>query len=117
MCGGAVGSLIRYLVTLAINERYDGRFPLATFVINITGSFLIGLLLVLTDREDLFHPALRPFFVTGILGGFTTFSTFEWEVFALSRSGSPLALIYAGTSVAVGWAACWIGAIAGRRIV
>ena len=86
-----MGSLIRYLVTIAVNEKYEGRFPLATFAINITGSFLIGLLLVLADREDLMHPNLRPLLITGLLGGFTTFSAFEWEVFALGRAGSSVA--------------------------
>jgi CrcB protein len=116
MCGGAVGSLIRYLVTLAVNERYDGRFPLATFAINITGSFLIGILLVLSDREDLVHPTFRPLLVTGMLGGYTTFSTFEWEVFALGQKGGTMALVYAGSSVVVGWAACWAGAMLMRRM-
>lgn len=116
MCGGAAGSLIRYLVTLAVNEKYDGRFPLATFAINVTGSFFIGLLLVLSDREDLLHPNFRPLLVTGLLGGYTTFSTFEWEIFALGRAGSPLAYIYGASSVVVGWAACWVGAMVARRI-
>jgi CrcB protein len=114
MCGGAIGSLIRYLVTLAVNEKYDGRFPLATFAINITGSFLIGLLLVLSDREDLLHPNFRPLLITGMLGGYTTFSTFEWEVFALGHSGSSLAYVYGTSSVVVGWAACWAGATLGK---
>jgi len=113
--GGAVGSLIRYLAALAINEHYDGRFPLATFLINVTGSFVIGLMLVLLDREDLLHPNLRPLLVTGFLGGYTTFSTFEWEIFALGRSAPPMALVYAISSVVVGWMACWAGASIGRR--
>ena len=113
--GGAVGSLIRYLAALAINEHYDGRFPLATFLINVTGSFVIGLMLVLVDREDLLHPNLRPLLVTGFLGGYTTFSTFEWEIFALGRSAPPMALVYAVSSVLVGWMACWAGASIGRR--
>lgn len=116
MCGGAAGSLVRYLVTLAVNEKYDGRFPLATFAINITGSFLIGLLLVLCDRQDFLHPNFRPLLVTGVLGGYTTFSTFEWEVFALGRAGSLLAYVYAASSVAAGWAACWVGAMLARRM-
>ena len=113
--GGAVGSLIRYLAALAINEHYDGRFPLATFLINVTGSFVIGLMLVLLDREDLLHPNLRPLLVAGFLGGYTTFSTFEWEIFALGRSAPPMALVYAVSSVLVGWMACWAGASIGRR--
>ena len=115
MTGGATGSLVRYLVSLGVNEHYDGRFPLATFLINVTGSFLIGLLLVLLDREDLLHPNLRPLLVTGFLGGYTTFSTFEWELFALGRAIPPLALAYGISSVVVGWMACWAGASMGRR--
>jgi fluoride exporter len=115
LTGGATGSLIRYLVSLGVNEHYDGKFPLATFLINVTGSFLIGLMLVLLDREDLLHPNLRPLLVTGFLGGFTTFSTFEWELFALGRSGPPMALLYGFSSVLLGWMACWVGASIGRR--
>ena len=115
LAGGATGSLVRYLASLGVNEYYDGRFPLATFLINVTGSFLIGLLLVLLDREDLLHPNLRPLLVTGFLGGFTTFSTFEWETFALGRTMPPLALFYAVSSVLLGWLACWAGASLGRK--
>ena len=115
LTGGAGGSLVRYLVSLGVNEHYDGRFPLATFLINVTGSFFIGLMLVLLDREDLLHPNLRPLVVTGFLGGYTTFSTFEWEVFALGRSVPPLALVYGVSSVVLGWMACWVGASMGRR--
>ncbi|HEY3827226.1 MAG TPA: fluoride efflux transporter CrcB [Bryobacteraceae bacterium] len=115
LAGGATGSLTRYLAALAINEHYDGRFPLATFLINVTGSFVIGLLLVMLDRGDLLHPNLRPLLVTGFLGGYTTFSTFEWEVFALGRSAPPMAVVYGVSSVLVGWLACWAGASIGRR--
>jgi len=115
LAGGAAGSLTRYLATLAINERYDGRFPLATFLINITGSFIIGLLLVLLDREDLLHPNLRPLLVTGFLGGYTTFSSFEWEVVALGRSAPPIAIAYAFSSVVVGFLACWAGTTLARK--
>jgi CrcB protein len=115
LAGGACGSLARYLLTLGIHTRYDGRFPLPTFLINVTGSFLIGLLMVLLDREDLLHPNLRPLLVTGLLGGYTTFSSFEWEVFALGRSTPPLALVYAVSSLVLGLIACWAGASLGRK--
>ena len=115
LVGGSLGSLARYLVTLTVNEHFDGRFPLATFLINVTGSFLIGLFVVLLDRGDLLHPEWRPLLVAGVLGGFTTFSAFEWEIFALGRSTAPLAMFYAVSSVVVGWAACWSGAMIGRR--
>jgi fluoride exporter len=113
--GGSVGALVRYLVTLLVNAKYDGPFPLATFLINVTGSFLIGTLMVLFDREELLNPNLRPLLVTGVLGGFTTFSSFEWEMFALGRSTPPLAIVYAMSSVLLGWIACWAGASLGRR--
>ena len=116
VCGGGAGSLLRYLVTLAVNEKYTGRFPLATFLINVTGSFVIGLLLILLDREDLLHPNFRPLLITGVLGGFTTFSSFEWEMFALGRSTPPLALFYGVSSVALGWLACWAGASIARQV-
>ncbi len=116
MCGGAVGSLLRYLATRAINEKYDGHFPLATFAINVTGSFLIGLLMVMSDHEDLLHPNFRPLLITGLLGGFTTFSTFEWEVFGLGRQGSSLAFVYGISSIVAGWLACWVGAMLARRM-
>jgi fluoride exporter len=115
LAGGAVGSLVRYVAGNAINEHYDGRFPLATFLINVTGSFIIGLMLILLDREDLLHPNLRRLIVTGFLGGYTTFSTFEWETFALGRSAPPLAIVYALSSVLLGWLACWAGASLARR--
>jgi CrcB protein len=110
LAGGAVGSLVRYLAALGINEHYDGRFPAATFLINVSGSFLIGLLLVLLDREDLFHPNLRPLLVTGFLGGYTTFSTFEWETFALGRSMPPLAVLCSLKRPA------WLAGLLGWRI-
>jgi len=71
---------------------------------------------VMSDREDLLHPNFRPLLVTGLLGGYTTFSTFEWEVFALGRAGSSLAYVYGASSVVAGWAACWVGAMVARRV-
>ncbi len=113
--GGALGSLARYLVSVSVNDSYHGRFPLATFLINVTGSFFIGLLLVLLDRGNVLHPNLRFLLVTGLLGGFTTFSSFEFEVFELGRIAPPLALLYCLSSVFLGWLACWGGAALGRR--
>jgi CrcB protein len=115
LAGGGVGSLARYLATLGVNEHYDGQFPLATFLINVTGSFIIGLLTVFLDRKDLLHPNLRPLLVTGLVGGYTTFSTFEWEIFARGCSAPAVSLIYGVSSLLVGLAACWAGASIGRR--
>jgi CrcB protein len=113
--GGATGSLVRYLITLASNSQFGDRFPFGTLFINLTGSFLIGLLLVTFDRRELLHPNLRPLMITGLLGGFTTFSAFEWETLSLGRTSPPLAILYCASSVLVGLLACWLGVTVARR--
>ena len=114
--GGATGSLARYIVNMAIMNRMAGRFPAGTIVINITGSFLIGLLMTLLT-ERLPHPNWRLLLVVGFLGGYTTFSSFEWETFGLMRDGARwLALVNVVGSVTIGYIAVWLGAmLAGRR--
>lgn len=117
MLGGATGSLLRYLVGTAIMARVGGRFPLGTVIINITGSFVIGLLMTLfTERLDP-QPNLRLLLVTGFLGGYTTFSSFEWETLSLVQDGSRwLGLFNVVGSVLLGYIAVWLGAaIAGKR--
>jgi CrcB protein len=105
LAGGAAGSLVRYVIGLAVLTHYGGRFPLGTFLINVTGSFFIGVAVTALGAN------WRPFLVTGILGGFTTFSAFEWETFSLGQDGFPgLAMLYAVGSVLAGFAACWAGA-------
>ena len=87
MFGGATGSLARYLVGAAIMNRVGSRFPWGTVLINVTGSFLLGLTMTLfTERLDA-HPNWRLLLVVGFLGGYTTFSSFEWETLGLVREG------------------------------
>ena len=114
--GGSAGCLLRYLAGTAIMTRYGGRFPLGTLVINVTGSFLIGLLMtVLTDRAPS-NANLRPLLVVGFLGGYTTFSSFEWESYAAIREGGFwIGLTNLMGSVVLGYAAVWLGAMLGRR--
>ena len=117
MLGGAVGSLARYAAGAAIMNRLGIRFPLGTFVVNISGAFLIGVLMTLfTGRVEL-HPNWRFALVVGFLGGYTTFSTLEWETLALVMDGARwLGLINAAGSIVVGYAAVWLGsAIVGKR--
>jgi CrcB protein len=114
--GGGMGSLARYLAGTAITSRFGGLFPLGTIVINVTGSFLIGVLMTLLT-ERLPHPNWRLLLVVGFLGGYTTFSSFEWETFSAVRSGGFwIALTNVVGSVLLGYAAVWLGtALAARR--
>src|SRR5690348_9344351 len=86
MLGGGFGSLARYVAGSVITSRFATLFPLGTMVINITGSFLIGLLMTLLS-ERLPHPNWRLLLVVGFLGGYTTFSSFEWETYSVVRGG------------------------------
>lgn len=97
--------------------RIGGRFPLGTVVINITGSFLIGLLMTLFTERWQPHPNWRFLLVVGFLGGYTTFSSFEWETLGLVKDGSRwLGLLNVVGSVLLGYVAVWLGAaIGGRR--
>jgi CrcB protein len=112
LAGGGLGSLARYVASVYVLSHYGGDFPLGTFLINVSGSFLIGLILTrLAPASD-----LRFLLVTGFLGGYTTFSSFEWETLAAARKGLPgIALLYSAGSVIAGYGACWAGsALAGR---
>jgi CrcB protein len=116
LCGGAAGSLLRYAAGVAIMSRWSGRFPIATFLINVTGSFAIGVLA--TVLADVTNPIWRPLLIVGVLGGYTTFSTFEWETFAATRGGAGgIALLYSLGSVVLGYLACWLGVFVARTLV
>jgi fluoride exporter len=99
--GGALGALARYGATLAWPHR-PGTFPWATFAVNVTGCLLIGVLMVLVTEVWVAHELVRPFLGTGVLGGYTTFSTYAVDVQRLVAAGSAgTALLYlAGTLVA-----------------
>ncbi len=114
--GGAIGAVSRFMLGSLILRLFSAVFPLGTFVINISGSFLIGLLMTFFLERPGIGVNWRLFLVTGILGGFTTFSSFEWETFALFRMGAAsIAFLYVAASVILGLAAAWAGAmIAGR---
>jgi fluoride exporter len=106
-----MGSLLRYMAGVAIMSRWSGRFPIATFLINVTGSFAIGVLATLL--ADSTNPNWRPLLITGLLGGYTTFSSFEWETLSAARGGAGgIALLYVVGSVVLGYLACWLGTAA-----
>ena len=89
--GGGLGSLTRYIAGTAIMARYGGLFPLGTLVINVTGSFLIGLLMTLLTERWHLDPIWRMALVVGFLGGYTTFSSFEYESYRAVRDGGSCA--------------------------
>jgi CrcB protein len=114
--GGALGAPARYGVAQVIHVAKD-TFPWATLVTNLSGSFALGFILVLLIER--FPPTryLRPFFATGFLGAFTTFSTFVVESDVLIKDGHvSLAVVYVITSAAAGLAAVWIGIVLGHRV-
>ena len=115
LVGGGAGSLVRFIAGSAIMTRFGGRFPLGTLVINVTGSFLIGLLMTLLT-ERLLDPNWRFLLVVGFLGGYTTFSSFEWETFAAVRDGGLwIGMLNVGLSVMLGYLAVWLGSMSARR--
>jgi fluoride exporter len=116
LIGGGTGALARYAAGSAIMARFGGRFPLGTLVINVTGSFAIGFLMtVLTERFQL-DPAWRLLLVVGFLGGYTTFSSFEWETFTALRDGELWSgLLNVVSSVVLGYAAVWLGSLLARH--
>lgn len=114
--GGAVGSLARYLVTLAVGET--GSFPLATFAINVVGAFLLGLLVEVLaglGSDDGRRRTTRLLLGTGVLGGFTTYSLLATDAAQLLLDGRVwVAVGYGVSTLVVGGAASWLGVLSGR---
>ncbi len=117
LAGAGLGGLARYVAGSWIMVKYGGRFPLGTFLINVSGSFLIGVLMTLLTERLSPHPNWRLFLVVGILGGYTTFSSFEYETYQAVRDGeSWMAMLYVAGSVLLGYFGVWLGAaLAARR--
>jgi CrcB protein len=108
--GGGIGSAARYLVGGWFAARFGPAFPYGTFVINVSGSFIIGLFLAYAQDRATLSPNWRLFFAVGFVGGYTTFSTFEYEFVRLLQDGEVLlGAVYLVGSVVTGA----VGAIAG----
>lgn len=85
--GGGVGSVARYFCQRWFNEAYPHPFPWGTFVVNLVGCFLIGVIYAASEKTTTLSPQIRLLLITGFCGGFTTFSTFAFENMNLLRSG------------------------------
>lgn len=114
--GGGIGSVLRYLVEEAVPVPPHG-FPWGTFAINLSGSFVLSVLMVYVLEVWPPRRYLRPFVCVGVIGGYTTFSTYVAEVRDLAAAGLwSRADAYALTSLVIGLSAVWCGIVAGRLL-
>ncbi|WP_298490484.1 fluoride efflux transporter CrcB [uncultured Chloroflexus sp.] len=115
--GAAIGANLRYGIGLWAAQRFGTAWPYGTLIINLLGCLLIGVLLTLTANRLTLSEPVRLMLVTGLLGGFTTFSTFGYESFTLFNAGNWLAALgYVGGSVVGGLIAVIVGVGLGRWI-
>ena len=106
--GGAIGALLRHGVSLSLADR--GAFPWGTLVVNVSGSLLFGFFVIWLSEHLAASTALRAFVLVGVLGAFTTFSTFSWETLVLLQEGETLRAVL---NILVSVASCVIAAAAG----
>jgi len=110
--GGFFGSISRFLASRFMQHNFPSSFPMGTFLVNITGCLLIGLIYGFSERNDLLTPGWKMFLAVGFCGGFTTFSTFANENLALLRDGEFFQFsLYTGSSVFLGIAATFLGVL------
>ena len=107
--GSFIGGVSRYLITLFIQNKFLSTFPYGTMFVNVAGCFLIGAIYALSDKGN-FSPAWRMFLATGIMGGFTTFSSFSNETVSMLRDAEYVpAFSYVAFSIIIGLAATFGG--------
>jgi CrcB protein len=115
--GGFLGAIARFWLGAYVANQMGTRFPYGTFVINISGSFCIGLIMtLLTERSNL-SPNWRYLIPVGFIGAYTTFSTFEYETLRNFQDGqAAVGLLNVGLSLLVGFIAVWLGVVLGRAV-
>lgn len=117
--GGALGSVARYCISGLAAERFGQTFPYGTLIVNITGSLLVGLFAALTTPEGrwLVSPTVRQFFIIGLCGGYTTFSSFSLQTLTLAQEGE---WFRAGMNSIASFALClfavWLGYVSATLI-
>lgn len=108
--GGFIGSAARYLTTEIVSKMLNSAFPYSTFIANVAGCLLIGVLYGCGERYNWLSPELRLFLVTGFCGGYTTFSAFSYENVTLLQKADYLTFAsYSSLSFALGLLAVWVG--------
>ncbi len=116
--GSAIGGVGRYLLGGAIQRASAGTFPVGTLWINLTGSFLLGLILRYGVDSPTLTPEVRAFLTVGLCGGYTTFSTFSYETVALIQDGEwARAALYVALSLGLSLLATWLGIVVAREVV
>ena len=116
--GGGLGAVTRFLVANWFVQRLGGGFPWGTFFINISGALVIGFVLQLAQTRVGLNPYARAFVATGILGGYTTFSTYAFEMYTLSREAFSLQSVWYGFgSVLAGVSAVYVGVVLARWLL
>jgi CrcB protein len=115
--GASLGANLRYAVTLWSVQRWGTSFPYGTLMINVLGSFLVGIVLTWATTKGAMTEATKLFLVTGFLGGFTTFSTFSYESLSLAANSDwHYPVLYVGGSVGLGILAAFAGMAVGRAL-
>jgi CrcB protein len=115
--GGGIGAAARYGLQGIVYRYASPAFPYGTLAVNLLGSLAIGFLMAFFEERFIINPALRVFLTIGILGGFTTFSSFSYETIALLRDGSyGLGLLNVAASVGTCLLATWVGMIIGKLL-
>lgn len=113
--GGALGASLRYLTNVSALRMFGPGFPYATLIVNVLGSLFMGVLIVMLAKKGGTH--LAPFLMTGLLGGFTTFSAFSLDVFTLWERGDTLTAVgYIAASLILSLAALAAGVYLSREI-
>ena len=115
--GGALGSLLRFWIGSAVGSRMGTRFPYGTFVINISACIIIGFVLTIMGSRTEVNPAWRFLIPIGFVGAYSTFSTFEWEIFTNLQTGAFLISVsYLVLSLVLGFVGIWGGVLIAKAV-